>query len=481
MAKVGDLVGGTYRVVRTLGSGGMGEVCEAVHERIGKRVAVKTLRAALVGDARVAGRFLREARAAAAVGHPAIVDVYDHGVEPDGSHFIVMELLHGESLGDRLDVADCLDLPTAAFVSCQVLSALSAAHGAGVLHRDVKPGNIYLQDVGAPLPEVKLFDFGISRVQDQAFPDSGSSLTRTGLIVGTPAYMSPEHARGAGDLDHRADIYAVGVTLYQCLTGRTPFAADNYHALLLSIINDEPPSPSALRPDLPEKLTSVVLRAMAKRREDRYQDALEMLRDLLPFVDELALARVHMPKGAEGLVDLDAARERLSRSGQPPRLDSMSVPPSTGEDAACLSAEQEDEPLLLPAGARHRTLIVALAATALLGGAAVGIVRTFSLSPESPPHTVPVVHDRSVGTAVPTPHGLAEAGDAGTGRLGDERGPGAPADADRSAHEDDDREVAAPANGVRMKRPPGPRTGERGASSLVVVIRTIRLSTSSSG
>lgn len=283
MAEVGDLIDGKYRLTGCLGEGGMGKVFEAVHEDIGKRVALKFLLAEYITDQKAVSRLQREARTAAAAGHHGIVDIHDIGVAEDGSPYLVMELLHGQSLGDLLERSGALDISTSAYVVCHVLSALSAAHGAGIVHRDLKPDNIFLIETGAAVFDVKLLDFGISRITGESVTlDQSMRLTRTGTIVGTPLYMSPEQAKGRRDLDHRIDVYATGVILYECVTGALPFEADNYNALIAKVITEDPPDPTLMRPDLPSALEKIILRALSKERDKRYQTAVDMFEELAP-------------------------------------------------------------------------------------------------------------------------------------------------------------------------------------------------------
>jgi serine/threonine-protein kinase len=297
---VGDRIGGKYRLTRLLGRGGMGLVFEAVDERIGKAVAVKTLLLPEGEDRdELVARFQQEAQAASAAGHRGIVDIYDVGVEGT-TPFLVMELLRGESLAELLAREGPLDVPRTAFITCQVLSALSAAHQAGVVHRDLKPENVYLAQSGAPLPEVKLLDFGISRVIPAGAAGRVTRMTKTGLVMGTPSFMSPEQAAGAKDIDHRTDLYSMAVILFQCVTGGLPHSADNYNALMVAIISEPPVSPLALRPDLPDALEAIIVRGLEKRREGRYASAAEMFYDLRPFVDAGAVAALRAPVSPRG-------------------------------------------------------------------------------------------------------------------------------------------------------------------------------------
>ncbi len=278
----------------------MGAVFEAVNERIGKRVALKVLDPEVARRGDEAARLVQEAQVAAAVKHPGIVEVYDVETTDDGLPFLVMEPLEGRTLKEMIDERPSIDVATAAFVSCQVLSALSAAHDAGVIHRDLKPSNIFLVETGAALPEVKLLDFGISRLMRQGLMNRQAvtiPVTQTGVVLGTPQFMSPEQARGQRDIDHRTDLFSLGTVLYLALCGEMPFRGENYNALIAAIMTDEPARPRARRPDLSPEMEKVILRALEKDRDRRFQSAAEMFVHLLPFVDAGARDRVPPPVG----------------------------------------------------------------------------------------------------------------------------------------------------------------------------------------
>lgn len=301
MADIGQIIGEKYRLERVLGEGGMGAVFEAVHIHIGSKVAIKFLHPGFSENSEAVERFQREAQMAAGIGHDAIVRINDLGNTADGSQYLVMEALKGASLADRL-IHGPISLSMTAYIGCQVLSGLHAAHEAGIIHRDMKPDNIYLVETGAMLPGVKILDFGISRVTGiGGGSEDVARLTRTGIVLGTPAYMSPEHARGRADIDHRSDIFSVGIILYECLTGELPFNGDNYNAILAEIIIENPPSPSLLDPDIPPHLEELILKALEKNREERYQSAWELFDELIPFVEESAVGRIPIPTGLESV------------------------------------------------------------------------------------------------------------------------------------------------------------------------------------
>lgn len=274
----GDLIEDKYRVVRTIGAGGMGAVYEGVNVRIDRRVAIKVMHgeASKVPDLR--RRFEREARVAAKIGSPNICDVLDLGDLPDGSSYLVMEYLVGESLDDRIEARKRMSAVEISLLVLQLLDGLSAMHGAGIVHRDLKPANIFLtspslRNTGEGREVVKILDFGISKFQTQLDGDEGQ--TATGTLMGTPLYMSPEQARGLSDLDGRSDLYCAGVILYRALAGEHCFDAANI-AQLLFMTAIEAPIPLLPRVDEADRsFVPIVEKAMSKAPGDRYQSARE--------------------------------------------------------------------------------------------------------------------------------------------------------------------------------------------------------------
>ena len=293
MPGIGDRLGGKYRLKKLLRKGGMGVVFEAEHEDLGKLVAVKILKPELAKDERGVSRFKREARAAAAIGHRSIVDVHDIDQTEDGSLFLVMELLKGETLGQRLAREGTVDVPLATVIAGAVLDALRLTHAHGIVHRDLKPDNIYIVDSGKRFPDVKVLDFGASRMVDASQPEE--RLTESGIVLGTPYYMSPEQARGEVEVDQRVDLYALGVILYECLSGEVPFNARNTLALARRILEAPLVPPRALEPNIPEALEAVILKALERDLDARFKDADEMLHALLPIMDEDVLRAISLP------------------------------------------------------------------------------------------------------------------------------------------------------------------------------------------
>lgn len=279
---VGDLLDGKYELIRLLGEGGMGSVYEANHTLIGRRLAVKFLHPQYATSPDVVTRFQREAQAAAQIGHENIIEVTDMGTSEDESPYIVMEFLEGTDLKGLLEDDGVLEPKRAAHIMVQALDALQAAHDVGIIHRDLKPENIYLISKGNNPDYVKLLDFGISKFRALE-TDGAKGLTQTGTVLGTPHYMSPEQARGEQDLSPRSDIYAMGVILYQMMTGHLPFDAPNYNALLIKILTEDPPAPEDLNPEIPMELIDTINIAMARDPGVRFGTCQEFRQRLLPF------------------------------------------------------------------------------------------------------------------------------------------------------------------------------------------------------
>ena len=255
---------GDWRIDGIVGVGGMGTVYAATHLVIGKRAAIKVVRSELVADALTAERFLQEARVVNQVGHAAIVDIFHIGQLDDGRPYLVMELLQGKTLGRRM--AEGRILPDEAIdLLLEVCAGLAAAHACGVVHRDLKPDNIFLAD-GPSGTEVKLVDWGIAKLMDGR--PTSCALTTTGTLVGTPQYMSPEQARGKA-VDGRTDVYALGAIAYELFLEGPPFHADNIADLVTMQLREPPPPPSELWPDIPEALERLLLAMLSKRPEGR--------------------------------------------------------------------------------------------------------------------------------------------------------------------------------------------------------------------
>ncbi|MFH2007793.1 MAG: protein kinase [bacterium] len=272
-----------YELIRLLGEGGMGAVYEARHTFVKKPCAVKILHSQFSKDETVVKRMLREAQAAAAVGHPNIVEMHDFGLTDDGICYLVMELLSGENLSSMIQRFGHLGVEQAVAITIQVLSSLSAAHNKNIVHRDLKPENVFIAQASLGEEAVKLLDFGISKYAPAEAENP--RLTRTGTVMGTPYYMSPEQAAGAKDVDKRTDLWSVGVILYECLTGQLPYQGDNYNEIIVAIVTKPVRPPIELNALIPEALNDVVMRALHRKIESRFRTATEMIGALVPFYD----------------------------------------------------------------------------------------------------------------------------------------------------------------------------------------------------
>ena len=271
---LGTIVG-QYKITAKLGEGGIGAVYMAEHTLIGRKAAIKTLLPEYSDKKEIVERFFNEARAATSVRHPGIVEIYDFGYQPDGTAFIVMELLPGESLGTRLRRVGKLGAAEASEIIRQAASGLAAAHQENVIHRDLKPDNLFL----VPDPElgerVKILDFGIAKLT--ADRSSSSVKTRTGAVMGTPTYMSPEQCVGAGKVDPRSDLYSLGCIFFELLCGQPPFVGEGAGAVLGAHIYQEPPLPRAIDPSIPPEVEALIMRLLAKDPQARVGSSQELV------------------------------------------------------------------------------------------------------------------------------------------------------------------------------------------------------------
>lgn len=280
MVEIPQLLGGRYEVGDLIGRGGMAQVHIGYDTRLSRSVAIKVLRSDHASDPTFLARFRREAQSAAALNHPSIVAVYDTGEEPVTSHtgrelslpYIVMEYVKGRTVSEILKKGDALPINEAVQVVVGVLSALEYSHREGIIHRDIKPGNIMLTQDG----KVKVMDFGIAR----AIADSAATMTQTNSVVGTAQYLSPEQARGEV-VDNRSDLYSTGCLLYELLTGIPPFRGDSAVAVAYQHVSELPKPAASVAPDIPDAIDRVVMKSLAKKRTERYQSAAEMRSELL--------------------------------------------------------------------------------------------------------------------------------------------------------------------------------------------------------
>ncbi|MGH2977322.1 MAG: Stk1 family PASTA domain-containing Ser/Thr kinase [Gaiellaceae bacterium] len=313
---IDTLFDGRYRIMRKLGAGGMADVYLAEDQELGRRVAIKILNGRHANDDQFIERFRREAKNAAALNHPNIVSIYDRG-EAEDTYYIAMEFLDGRSLKELIVGHGAAPVKVAIEYARQILSALRFAHRHGIVHRDIKPHNVLVDGEG----RVKVTDFGIARA-------GTSQMTETGSIVGTAQYLSPEQARG-GEIDQRSDLYSLGIVLYELLTGKTPFEGDTPVEIAMKHLSAVPKPPSELRPDIPPELDMVVLRALAKDPDDRYQSADEMEADLERVARGAPVAAATVDSATQVLRRPPAAASEPTAATMiaPPRARGRDVPP----------------------------------------------------------------------------------------------------------------------------------------------------------
>ncbi|HEY8075008.1 MAG TPA: protein kinase [Labilithrix sp.] len=425
-ALVGKTIAGKYLLQSLLGHGGMGAVYEAEHTAIGKKVAIKFVDPEFATDESVVKRFSREARAMSAIESAHIVTVFDAGTE-DGRPYLVMELLRGEDLGQRLRRSRRVPLGESMHVIAQVLKGLARAHAAGIVHRDLKPDNVFLAKTDTDPMFAKIVDFGISKIERPRATTSPLALTGRGTVLGTPLYMSPEQAQCATDVDSRADLYSVGAMLFECLSGRPPHTGETYEQIILSICMRDAPDLRAVEPSVPENVSQFVARALARERGQRYSSAERMLAAL----HEVAPAeRTRVPldapaqhtmlsSGAESAKTIVTPPEFPASPGVATRLGMPSLDPvptsekpSTRREPAAAPARSTPEPPRKRASrtstpeppAPKKKSAGALAATAI-GATIAGIAATIGIVYATSKPTAPArpVVQETTSAAAPAP------------------------------------------------------------------------------
>lgn len=360
----GEIIEGKYRIVRLIGEGGMGAVYEGENTRIHRRVAIKVLHQGVAENQEAVQRFEREAQAAGRIGNDHILEVLDLGELSNGERFMVMEYLDGEPLSERIRRVGKMRPAEITPLIIQVLEGLKAAHGAGIVHRDLKPDNVFvLKEKAGQHDFVKLIDFGISKF----LPLGGNEMkmTRTGTVMGTPYYMSPEQASGSREADHRSDLYAVGVILYEAVVGRVPFDAPTFNQLLFQIVLSDPPPPQQLVPDLDTGFANLIAKAMARDVAHRFQSAVDFSNALLAWLKTGASVSLPPASPANPLVPragTDDVVKNKSGSRSTREMPAGTSTPESWSSQPSRTAQQQRSKALLFAGLGALFVLLALSA-----------------------------------------------------------------------------------------------------------------------
>lgn len=329
MISIGSSVG-NYRVVSKLGAGAMATVYLAEHPRINKKVAIKVINQDLATSKEMVSRFMTEARAASQIGHDHIVDILDFGQSPEGENFMIMEYLEGQTISSRIRAAGRLDVMAALHIAMQIVDALQTAHAKGVIHRDLKPDNIYLIRRAGTGDYVKILDFGLAKLLSGT--EGQNHKTSSGSVLGTPHYMAPEQCEGKTTIDGRADLYSVGCIMYQMLTGELPFPGEGFAEVLIKHLSEPPPVVRSLNPQIPASVEKLILHCLAKSRDHRFQTAEELLWALhdpeswsLQFGDDMM--RIVGPLPGRGVAMLPPTMPTMHAGGVPSALTAAGQPP----------------------------------------------------------------------------------------------------------------------------------------------------------
>jgi eukaryotic-like serine/threonine-protein kinase len=379
----GQIVDGKYRITRLLGEGGMGAVFEGENIRIRRKVAIKVLHAAFTENQEVVQRFEREAQAAGHIGNDHILEVLDLGQLENGDLYLVMEYLDGEALSDRVRRLGRMSPEQIVPLMLEVLEGLAAAHAAGIIHRDLKPDNIFIVKEKAGQKDfVKIIDFGISKFQPLS--GDGMKMTKTGAMMGTPYYMSPEQATGSRETDQRSDIYALGVIVYECVTGTVPFDAPSFNQLLFKIALTTPPPLEQVIPDLDPGFCSIVAKAMAREVETRFATCEDFSAALVEWTRTRAGVSVPPPPSEAAMhAEVTSRASEVAINVPPgslPKGTPASSVPGGAATAGSWTTEQTDT-------ARSKAPFIAAAAAALvlvLGGGAFALFGSADDAKSSP-------------------------------------------------------------------------------------------------
>ncbi len=384
---IGEVLAGKYRVERVLGIGGMGVVVSAKHVQLEQMVALKFLLPGSLESAEAVERFLREAKAAVRLKSEHVAKVTDVGKLENGAPYMVMEFLEGADLSQVVRAGGRLSIDEGVSFLLQACEAIAEAHSLGIVHRDLKPQNLFVTRRVDGRPLIKVLDFGISKSVDP----QGLSLTRTSSIMGSPLYMSPEQMRSTKTVDTRADIWALGVILYELLTGRVPFEAEAIPELCLKVVQDQPDSPKSLRPELSEALSAAVLKCLEKRPEDRFQNIAELAVALEP----------HAAETARGSSDRIASTLQVPSHPPLPMPESSGVRSNNPKAGTGGTAWGATQPLV--GAPRNRTPMIAAASAAAVLVTGLGLFFAFRSHDDKPTGTTSPSTQVTVSTTQAAP------------------------------------------------------------------------------
>ncbi|MBC8132290.1 MAG: serine/threonine protein kinase, partial [Deltaproteobacteria bacterium] len=392
MIDVGQVIG-NYKITAKLGEGGMGVVFLGEHPVIGKKVAMKAIHPELARNPEVVSRFVMEAKAVNQIGHEHIVDIGDFGNTAAGDFYFIMEYLQGESLADRLKREVVLSQSRALSIAAQVADALGASHSHGIIHRDLKPENIFLITRRGDPDFVKVLDFGLAKLTQ--VEEKVTHKTRAGSVMGTPYYMSPEQGEGKVQIDHRADIYSLGIILFEMLTGKVPFGGEGYGEIIVKHITHLAPSARKINPRISAAIEMALFQALAKDREDRFQTMHEFREALLDPEGYLAGApSVGMPAELTGVTRLAAPMARREMtfqssvdygagSGNSGIINRSSPVPSTFRHGVGQVVPLDETPTLAPKSG-NKVVLAIMGSVALIGLIIVMVGRS-KREPRRPP------------------------------------------------------------------------------------------------
>jgi hypothetical protein len=355
----GDVLAGKYRVERVLGMGGMGVVVAARHLQLDTKVAIKFLLPGMLEDRDAVTRFAREARAAVKITSEHVARVFDVGTLETGAPYMVMEYLDGGDLAAWVKQRGALPIEQAVEFVLQACVAVADAHALGIVHRDLKPANLFCVRRSDGQLSVKVLDFGISKLTDTSGLAPGS-MTRTSAMMGSPLYMSPEQMRSARDVDAQTDIWALGVILFELISGRPPFQADSVTELAIKVNNEPPPAIRSLRPDVPSDLEAVIFKCLEKDRSRRYRNVAELALALLPFAPKRARASVERISGIIAGAGLSASALAVPPS---PQLISTLIAPGTVAPVGRTTGGSRSRKTAMGAGIVGAVAMVAVAAS----------------------------------------------------------------------------------------------------------------------